>query len=77
MSNVCNCYEDGDGMAEDVNKTEEWYTKAAAQGSESAQTQLDKLNAQRTIISCCALKLTTREHKNNLNQLYLKPISKD
>ena len=46
MSNVGNCYEDGDGVAEDVNKAKKWYTKEAAQGSESAQTQLDKLNAR-------------------------------
>ena len=31
-------------MTKDLNKAKEWYTKAAAQGHEKAQNQLDKMN---------------------------------
>jgi TPR repeat protein len=31
-------------VTKDLNKAKEWYTKAAAQGHEKAQNQLDKKN---------------------------------
>ena len=46
MSNVGECYRDGMGVTQDLNKAREWYTKAASQGYTNAQTKLDQLNAQ-------------------------------
>jgi len=43
MYNLSICYEEGEGVTKDLNKAKEWYTKAAAQGYEAAQT---KLNAE-------------------------------
>ena len=47
MNNVGIYYKNGKGVVTiDLNKAREWYTKSAAQGDKSAQTLLDKLNAQ-------------------------------
>jgi TPR repeat protein len=45
MYNLGICYEYGQGVTKDLNKAREWYTKAVAQGSAGAQTQLGSLNA--------------------------------
>ena len=45
MFNLGNCYKNGRGVTKDLNKAREWYTKAAAQGHEQAQTELDSLNS--------------------------------
>ena len=43
MYNLGRRYQRGKGVAKDVNKAKEWYTKAA---STKAAAQLDKLNAE-------------------------------
>ena len=43
MYNLGECYETGDGVTKDFNKARKWYTKAAAQGDEDAQTILETL----------------------------------
>ena len=45
MCYLGNCYEEGDGVTKDLNKAREWYTKAAAQGSEKAKTELAALDS--------------------------------
>ena len=45
MYNLGYCYKNGWGVTKDINKTKEWYAKAAAQGHATAQTNLDKLKA--------------------------------
>jgi len=37
------CYENGDGVPQDIDKAIHWYTKAAKQGNEDAQNALDDL----------------------------------
>ena len=49
MYNVGACYQLGSGVAKDLNKAKEWYTKAAAQGQPNAQPRLDLLNTQRLL----------------------------
>jgi TPR repeat protein len=46
MYNVGFFYKNGRGVTKDVKKAKEWWTKAAAQGVERAQSQLDRLNEQ-------------------------------
>ena len=46
MYNVGCSYKYGEGVTKDLNKAKEWWTKAAAQGVERAQSQLDRLNEQ-------------------------------
>jgi len=43
QNNVGICYENGDGVPQDLEKAEYWYTKAAEQGNEEAQINLDDL----------------------------------
>jgi TPR repeat protein len=45
MYNVGYCCQYGKGVDKDIRKAKEWYAKAAAQGQNCAQTQLDSLNA--------------------------------
>ena len=45
MTNIGISYEFGQGVAKDLNKAKEWYTKGAAQGDADSQTKLDALNA--------------------------------
>ena len=45
MYNLGMCYEQGNGVTKDLSKAREWYTKAAAQGSEDAKTKLVALNS--------------------------------
>jgi TPR repeat protein len=45
MYGVGICYQYGTEVSRDLRKAKEWFTKAAAQRNEHAQTQLDLLNA--------------------------------
>jgi TPR repeat protein len=44
MCNVGTCYENGVGVAKDMNLAKEWYSKAAAQGYDRAQVALGNLS---------------------------------
>ncbi len=45
MFNLGYCYVLEVGVTEDINKAKQWYIKAAAQGDDRAQTELNRLNA--------------------------------
>jgi TPR repeat protein/uncharacterized caspase-like protein len=43
MVKLAECYEDGQGVAEDVNEATEWYRKAATFGTDRAETRLKEI----------------------------------